>query len=181
MTGGGFPSADEISAHIRREVARYLGETDTAGWGPCDFAMALADVREEGGPNKGPPDTLYNMGLDDGSAWCALAVMAWFICSGRPLHQTASQWWRWRSAASLIAALEPHRLPNSADAQPGDIGRVFRPGGSGSHVFLIVGNNDDTLATVEGNVTDRTVLRWRPATEVDVFRPVFEEDEPCSE
>ncbi len=166
------PTANEIEAHVRAAVGDYLG-LPTAGWDPAAFAESMLGVAEEGGPNKGPPDVLYNLGLDDGSAWCALAVMAWFMAAGRTLHVTASQWWRWRSASSLAASLEPYRIPVLEGAARNDIGRVGRSGGSGSHVFLITANiGDGQVACVEGNVGDRTVLRTRRVDEIgDIYRP----------
>lgn len=164
-------TAREIEAHVRGAVLDFLG-LPTAGWEPADYAESLLGIKEEGGENRGPPDALYNLGLGDASAWCALAVMAWFICAGQPLHVVRSDWWRWRSAAALQAGLEKYRIPEPMGAARNDIAFTARNGGSGRHALLIARNLGSQVVTIEGNIGDATVMQMRSIEELDgVYRP----------
>jgi len=169
-------SADDITARLRGGIVDYLG-LPTAGWTPSDFAESLLGIVEEGGQNKGPPDALYNLGLDDGSAWCATAVMAWYAAAGHPLHLLARQYWQWRAARSLSIGLEQYRLGKTqiaAGLRRDDVGFVERKGGSGMHCFLITRQlHDGSITTVEGNVGNRTVSLTRQPWELAaVCRPM---------
>lgn len=153
---------------------------------PVDVALSQIGVREATGKNDGVPSERYQAdpyapGVFRAVPWCALFVLwCYRVSDWGPLDRTRRQWYRWANSLNLARALEPFRV-DPLTAQPGDVVvwahrlESDSPTGLGSgHTGLITSGRlpSDTWETVEGNLSNRVVLKSRALDDTfGVFRP----------
>ena len=128
-------------------------------------AVAAVGLREEGGPNRGPPVDLYAGGRRE--PWCGHFVASIFREEGSPLPGDVAPSAGVHNPIAQVSAM--HReceLAGLLVAQPqaGDVvffsSRAGSDTGAGWHVGIVSACLDDIVQTIEGNSGD-AVARQR--------------------
>lgn len=133
--------------------------TPTAGGGcHLDTCLSAVGVTERGGPNMGTEVEIYlrSTKLGGGYPWCS-AFVHWGFRSCGTVHEPAREFAaaaRWHRDGHIVFTRGHwERQPEGRRiSQDGDLGTLWYNNlGRIGHVFVVAGEDDDYLLTVEGN------------------------------
>lgn len=146
------------------------------------FAASVAvGLREEGGPNQGPPVDLYAGGRQE--PWCAHFIATLFRKEGSPLPGDVTPTRTQHNPLAAVAVMWAALVDAGCAVEkpsPGDIVVFNRRGNSdasssGWHVGLVSSLGHKTFQTIEGNRGDmvgRGVYRLSDSSIVGFARPI---------